>query len=158
MDILESFEKKIEVLGKDLQELEESIFPKYQDISSYFRVQKADLNEQSQKLRTEIKKHGGYWHRGIHVHAITKQLTSDIDEMESKNLAVLSKEEDEINRMISEITQIIGDLKTLLESNDVSFVFAYESRNAEFNTLPSVQNLALPSFKPQTIDKVQIYH
>ncbi|XP_052680640.1 uncharacterized protein LOC128161395 [Crassostrea angulata] len=155
IEITKNIDSKKEIIQKDLQELEKSIYPKYQEIESIIPVQKSALNENSQKLTTEIDKHGEDLHREIDT--IIINMKSNMEETDTKHLAVLDKQEDEIKHIISEITQTITELKTLLDSNDVSRVSAYKSRNDEFRRLPPKLTVSLPSFTPQKINKEQLY-
>ncbi|XP_065938897.1 tripartite motif-containing protein 2-like [Magallana gigas] len=155
IEISKNIDSRKEIIQKDLQELEKSIYPKYQEIASINQVQKSALNENSQKLTTEIDKHGEDLHREINT--IIRNMKSNMEETDTKHLAVLDKQEDEIKHTISEITQTITELKTLLDSNDVSRVSAYKSRNDEFRRLPPKLTVSLPSFTPQKINKEQLY-
>lgn len=84
-------------------------------------------------------------------------MTSNLDEMDSKHLAVLQTQEDEITWKISEITQIITNLTNILDSNDVGLISKYKCRNEEFTRLPSMIKVTLPKFSPNEVNRDQIH-
>ena len=64
-DILKAMAKKEELIRKDLQELEMSIYPRYQEAATNIPVQRADVNKRSQKLKTALDKQGEALHSEI---------------------------------------------------------------------------------------------
>lgn len=105
VDILTGFKGKYEVLKRELQELEESIYPKYQEIASNIQVQKDNLSKNFKKLTTALNKRGMLWHREINT--IVRNLQSDIEKEESKNLDIFNKQGYEITLTISEIILVL---------------------------------------------------
>lgn len=77
--------------------------------------------------------------------------------MQNKNIDYLNKQEYNITLIISEITQIISDLRELLESKDIYNVCAYKSRNAEFRRLSIEFKFSVPSFILHRIKTEQLY-
>nr|XP_011433467.2 uncharacterized protein LOC105318413 [Crassostrea gigas] len=140
---------KKSVLHRELHELEKIVYPTYQEIASNIQMQKTDLNKNSQKLTTDINNQGKLWHNKIDT--VIKNFKSHVVDMESKHLVVLKIQEEEITRIISEISDSIVELKKLLNSKNVCLVSEYKSRNPEFKQLPSKLKVSLPNFKSQEI-------
>lgn len=156
VDILQWFERKKEVLSRELQELEKSIYPSYEEIVSYIPSQRADLKSNSLQIIIELCKHKDNWLREIDV--IIKTMKDELNRMESKHLIFLKRQEEEIRRSISKITESIVDLHNLLSSNDINLVYEHKSRNSEFRNLPPQPIVTLPKFIPFTINRDDIYH
>lgn len=154
VNIEKILETKKETLQIDLQELENSIYPKCQEIASDIPSQKALLVENSKDFTTTLNKQREIWYNEIDI--IIKNLKSEFDEIESKDTMALNSQEDEITRLIDEVTQSIACVKKLLASNDISLVFEYKSRNAEFRKLPPKLVYSLPKFMPQRINSERI--
>ncbi|XP_052681255.1 E3 ubiquitin-protein ligase TRIM9-like [Crassostrea angulata] len=154
IDISKFFERKTKTLQADLEELGKLVYPRYQEIASSFPVQRADLKRNTEKLILAINERGEVWHREID--NIIRNLKSDIGKTESEHKDFLQKQENEINHTISEISQTIGELKKIMDNNDVRLLCKYKSRNAEFRMLPPKFIVTLPSFSSPKIDTEQL--
>lgn len=122
-------ESKKDALQRDLQKLEQSIYPSYNGIAMNILVQKTQLKENTDKSLIAINTHEEDLHREVDSHYMT--VKSDLNEIKSKQTAILIKEEDEIRHIISEITQSIAALKKLMGSNNICLISDYMSRNEE---------------------------
>ena len=111
-DILEEVESNREFIQNDLQNLEKSFFPKYQEAATNIPVQRADVNKRSQKLKTALDKQ---------VEALHTEIDTIIQGMKSEHIHVtaIDQQEDAINHTIPEITEAILQLKRLLDTSDI---------------------------------------
>ncbi|XP_062588269.1 uncharacterized protein LOC134249932 [Saccostrea cucullata] len=154
-DALKKLSSKRKYFEKDLKELEKTIFPIYEEIASDLNSEKENLEKHYENLTTAVTKQGEDWHREINI--IVNKQKSEIDEMKSKHLAALNKQEKEIKQITSDVKKSIVDLKKILDSNDVSLTSGYKSRNAEFRSLPPKVNVSLPSLSPNQINIEQLH-
>nr|XP_022296732.1 E3 ubiquitin-protein ligase TRIM36-like [Crassostrea virginica] len=162
IDILNWFETKRKLMQNDLQDLEKSIYPRYQEAATNIPVQRVDVNKRSQKLTTALDKQGEALHTEIDT--IIQGMKSEIDDMDAQHIAAIDQQEDAINHTITEIKQAIRDLKRLLErlqskldTSDVCLVSEYTSRTKNFRNLPAQFQVTLPTFTPQEINREQIH-
>lgn len=147
VDVMSYLDDKNEALQADLKELGHFIYPEYQEIASSFPVQNAVLNRNAEESISAIKERGEDLRREID--KIIRKFISDINDSKSEQLSFLKEQEAGINHSISEIKQIIGELKEFLDSNDGCLISKYKSRNAEFRKLPPKLIISVPKFTPQ---------
>ncbi|XP_055998736.1 E3 ubiquitin-protein ligase TRIM36-like [Ostrea edulis] len=153
-DILEKLGSKAQGLQNELEELETRVYPRYEEMASDVQTEKAKLETNYEEMTTAADQQEEIWHREIT--AIVNQVKSDIVEMKTKHMAALDKNTDEITHSITELKQIILNLKEILESNDISLISTYKSRNNEFRRLPPKVRVTLPTFSPQKINTDQL--
>ena len=91
-----------------MQEIEKFISTRYRKAASNIPVQKANARKHT-KLTTALKKKGESLHKEIDI--IIQKMRSEIDDMESKHLAVIDKQEKAIKHTITEIEESILDLR-----------------------------------------------
>ena len=155
VDIFENFENKKEILKRALQELDKSIFPKYQESAVIIKSQKTDQSKHFKKLTAKLNKQREALHREINT--IIQRKQSEIDEMDRQHTTAIEKKEDIINKALHEIKQIIQDLKSLLDTSDVSLVSKYRSSRIHgFRKLPPKLKISLPNFLPQKINREEL--
>lgn len=154
IDILKHLESKKGEIKEYLQELEKNIYPTYQKFASIIPVKKDRMRENIQKLRSLINEQGELWH--IEIDMFIEKLRWRLDRYDSNIVSALNRQEDEYANRISEIKQSIEDLKRAYDSNDVSVVSSYKSKNDRFRRLPDQPVVTLPKFFPHDINKIRI--
>ena len=154
VDIFEDFERKEEVARRDLQELENIIFPKYQESASIIKAQKTDQRKHSQKLKSELNKQGEALHKEIN--EIIEKKQSEIDNINTQHLVAIEKQEEVIYKALNDIKKVIQDINSMLYTSDVGLVSKYQSRIHEFRKLPTKLNISLPNLMPQKINTKQL--
>lgn len=153
-DIIKFLQNKNEALQRDLKELESTIYPRYQEVESYITIQKADLTINLKNLSKTLDKQGEHLHR--EVDNVIKELKNEVDEMTRTYLMDVNKQAENIKCSLSEITQIISDVKKLLNSNDVSHVSSYKSNIDKFKLFLPKLKVPFLSLSSQKINKQQI--
>ncbi|XP_078342036.1 uncharacterized protein LOC111106791 [Crassostrea virginica] len=153
--IVKAMAEKKELIRKDLQELEESIYPKYQEAATNIPVQKDDVNKHSQKLTTALDNQGKALHTTIDT--IIQGMKSEIDVMDAQHIAAIDEQEVAINKRSTEIKKVIQDLERLLDTSDVCLVSEYTSRTEKFRSFLGQFQVTLPTFTPQEINREQIH-
>ncbi|XP_056011272.1 uncharacterized protein LOC125681453 isoform X2 [Ostrea edulis] len=144
--IMQILEKKKEKITKEKTELNETIYPAYQDIVSDVQNRMIQLEKKYGDLLTAITKYGEDWHKEID--KLVKKLKAEVEEMKTTQLHILQKHLDEVNKTISDINDEINSMDVALDSNDMSKVFSVLSNVDEYKKLPQKILPSLPKFTP----------
>ena len=95
-------------MRRDLQ-LENSIYPQYQEFIALINDQKAEQCSHSEDLKAALNKHG---------EILQKQ--SEIEDRYTQYLTSLNNQKDAIKHTMKEIKQVISDLKGIVQTGDIS--------------------------------------
>nr|XP_022307815.1 uncharacterized protein LOC111113816 [Crassostrea virginica] len=140
---------------KDLQDLENFIYPQYQEAAKNIPVQKDEVRKHSQTLKTALDKQGEALHTEIN--NIIHGMKSEIDDMDALLIRAKDRQEKTINDTITEMSEVILDLKRLEDSRNVWPVYKYTSRTEEFRNSLAHFQMTLPTFTPREINREQIH-
>ncbi|XP_048734101.2 uncharacterized protein LOC125650144 [Ostrea edulis] len=149
LKIMQVLVEKKEKIAKEKNELNETIFPTYQDIVSDVQNRISQLEKKYGDLSTAITKHGEDWHREID--KLVQKLKADVEEMKTTQLHTLQKHLDEVNKKISDINNEISSIDAALDSNDISTVLSVMPDVDEYKKLPQNILPSLPKFTPGRI-------
>ncbi|XP_062619735.1 uncharacterized protein LOC134281277 [Saccostrea cucullata] len=149
--ILQVSDERRNKIMKDITELNEKIYPTYQDIASDVQNRMSQLEKEYGDLSTAITKHGEDWHREID--KLVKKLKAEVDEMKNTQLQTLQKHLDEINKTMSDIKDEIDSVEIAIDTNDLSKLFSVTSNVDIYRNLPHKIMPSLPKFTHGTIHK-----
>ncbi|XP_061168963.1 tripartite motif-containing protein 55-like [Saccostrea echinata] len=155
LKILQVLDERKDKIMKDLTELNEIIYPTYQDIVSDVQNRMSQLEKEYGDLSTAITKHGEDWHREID--KLVKKLKTEVDEMKNTQVKTLQKHLDEINKKISNIKDEINSFDVAMDSNDMSKQFSVTSDINKHRNLPEKIVTSLPKFTPGRIKGEELW-
>ncbi|XP_061194033.1 E3 ubiquitin-protein ligase TRIM71-like [Saccostrea echinata] len=149
MKIMQTHDEKRDNLIKEQVELNNKIFPTYQDIASDVQNRMSQLEKEYGELSTTITKHGEDWHGEID--KLVMELRVEVDEMKKSQLQTLQKHLDEINKNIHDIKDEITLIGTVLNSTDNANTLSMPSKADVYKALPSKVIVSLPEFNPKEL-------
>ncbi|XP_052712490.1 uncharacterized protein LOC128186687 [Crassostrea angulata] len=155
VEVAEVFKTKRDDIKNDAKELENNIFPVYEEIASDLKYQLANLDGGYEKLTTTMSKQGEQWHKEIDI--IINRMKTEINEIKMKHRDILQKHLNEIRQIQSLIKETIQAIRKIEKSTEVSSTIEYSSKIGEFSRLPPKVQVSLPTFIPNPIDREKLY-
>ncbi|XP_052679586.1 uncharacterized protein LOC128160323 [Crassostrea angulata] len=155
VEVAEIFKTKKDDIKKDAKELENHIFPTYEEIERDLENQLANLDGGYEKITTTMSKQGEQWHREIDI--VIHKMKTEIGEIKVKHKDILQKHLDEIKQIQSLIKQTLQAIRKIEKSTEVSSTIEYSSKTREFSKLPPKVQVSLPTFIPKPIDHEKLY-
>lgn len=143
-------------IEKDAEELEVIICPTYSSMITELEGQIADLDAEYEKLTMIMAKHGKEWHRIVD--DVINKMINEMNDIKKTHSYLLKKQLVEIKQLESSVKKNLSILQQLEESNEVTAIMEYRSRNKEHRKLPAKVQVSMPKFCPNSIDTRKIYN
>ncbi|XP_034317427.2 uncharacterized protein [Magallana gigas] len=154
LEVLEVYNTKKEILGKDTKEFQNIISPTYEEIALDLENQLANLDGGYEKLTKTMSKQGEHWHREIDF--IINKMKIEISEIKIKHRHILQKNLDEIKQIQFLIKEALQALKEMEYSTEVFPIIKYSSKVREFSKLPPKVQVSPPTFISKPIDREKL--
>ena len=138
----------------DREELDNRIMPAYEDISIDLEHEMASVDDQYEKLTTELSRQKREIHR--EVDNTIHQMEMEIGEMRLKHHSILKKHLDEVKELLCLLQQTRLSLNELEGSNRFLQIFHYSSKIQEFCKIPSKVQISMPKFIPKQIKRDEL--
>jgi hypothetical protein len=152
--LTELFNSKKQEIQKDIEEFEKAISPAYDSNTTEIENEIGSLDVEYGKLATSVTEHGDGWH--AEVDRVVSELKREIYTMKKKHLELLNELLSQTKQRQSLVHQARSDALHFLDSNEVSFVMEYQSRNTELRKSPTSVDVSVPKFNSQKIDCAQL--
>lgn len=149
-DIYNSKKKEIE---RDTEKIKKIFSPTYEKIRKELESEIAGLDEEYEKLTAIMSKQGDEWHKEID--CIIKTMQNEINDIKLNHQDTLKKHLEEIRQIQFLIQTNLDELELELNSNIVSEIMGYRSRNKEYSQLPPKVHVSMPSFCIKPINREQ---
>nr|XP_034307655.1 E3 ubiquitin-protein ligase Midline-1 isoform X2 [Crassostrea gigas]XP_034307656.1 E3 ubiquitin-protein ligase Midline-1 isoform X2 [Crassostrea gigas]XP_034307657.1 E3 ubiquitin-protein ligase Midline-1 isoform X2 [Crassostrea gigas]XP_034307658.1 E3 ubiquitin-protein ligase Midline-1 isoform X2 [Crassostrea gigas]XP_034307659.1 E3 ubiquitin-protein ligase Midline-1 isoform X2 [Crassostrea gigas]XP_034307660.1 E3 ubiquitin-protein ligase Midline-1 isoform X2 [Crassostrea gigas]XP_03430766 len=154
VDLEDSYNSKKENIKKDTAEIENVISPTYEEIRKALESQITSLDGEYEKIATIVSKQGEEWHKEID--RAIGQMRNEINEIKLSHRDILMKHLKEIKQIEFMIKENLSTLKDLQrESNVVSTIIEYSSRNNQFGKLPPKIHVTVPTFCPKPVYRIE---
>nr|XP_022288663.1 uncharacterized protein LOC111100843 isoform X1 [Crassostrea virginica] len=146
--------KKKDLIAGDLRELEDSIFPTYENAGLSLPDQRDHLEKKFQKINEFLDQ----TRRALQneIDNMIMKMQTNIKMFRDKHLSAINEKEEAIQSTIKEIKKRITEIKEILNCEDLDKVFAFRSRIREFEKLPAKIPTPLFNFPPQNFKREQI--
>lgn len=154
VDLLTTFKKRKENIRRELDVLKKTIKRNYHASLSQLNEKREKVQQNTERVTIALENQQHIWCREIN--SIVHDMKSDIERIDTNHRRALFKEEKDIEHKLSEISKRIDDLTQLVDSEDTNAVSMYGSKIKEFEKLPSILELNLPSFSPKEIKTEQL--
>lgn len=145
----ECYKRKKHDIRKYIEEIKQVISPTYEEIRNEVDDHISILDEEYDELTAIVSKQGEKWHMEINSFVIKTK--NEIIENKVKHRSMLETHLNDIKQIEWQIKESLYTLNELENSNIVSAVIEYRSRNTDFSDLPSKLNVSFPTFCPEVI-------